>query len=121
LTCLFCDDGLDAEWTTGRIVDQLHLCLIKVFDDDGVTRSYESQAEDLIHRIPLYRPIPCFTVYLDDLTPKVKKELAALDKKTLNRVMIEAIGRVFEGIHQNYYLSRVRKSLKWRLTRKNDH
>jgi hypothetical protein len=116
LTCLFCDDDdLKAKWTASRIVDQVYLCLIKVFDEDGVTRKYEIQAEHLIYRIPLYRPIPYFTIYLDDLSPKVKLELVALDKKTLNLVMIEAIGRIFEGIHQNYFLARVRKSLNWRL------
>jgi hypothetical protein len=121
LTCLFCDDNeLTAKWTTGRIIDQLQICLIKVFSDDGVTRWYESQVEYLIYRIPVYRPIPYFTVYLDDLTPKLKKELASLDKKTLERVMIEAIGRIFEGIDPNYYLARVRKLLRWRILKKND-
>ena len=103
------------EWSTCRITDELNMCLIKVIELDGCTRKYEKLADFLLYRIPAYRPLPYFIISLSDLDVKLKQELTRLDKKSLNYVTREAVGRIFEGLDhrsRDYYLSRVRNLLK---------
>jgi hypothetical protein len=81
----------------------------------GPVRKYQEQAENLIYRIPVYRPTPSFFVELHDLSYKVKQELHSLDDKTLDRVMKEAIARIFENINERYFLLSVKKLLRWEI------
>jgi hypothetical protein len=63
----------------------------------------------------VYRPTPSFIVNLTDLSDKIKSELEGLDEQSLDGVLKEAIGRIFEGINERYYLLSVKKLLKWKL------
>lgn len=78
---------------------------------------YEAQAKYKIYRIPVFRPPPDFVVHLKHLDYFVKKELASLDKETLDYVMKEAIGRLCEAVDKRYFLLRVKPLLRWRLER----
>ena len=103
-------------WTIDRLKEELYLHLMKVTEKDGPHRmKYQEQAKYLMYRIPVYRPIPSFTINVQDLTEKLKSELESLDYKSLNDVLKEAIGRIFEGINERYYLLSVKKLLKWKL------
>ena len=106
-------------WSTERLIDELFLELDNVKEIDeksGLTkRKYEEQAKWLMHRIPVYRPAPPFIINLSDLPTRIKEELADLDNKTLDYVMKESIGRIFEGIDQCYFRLSVRRFLQWEI------
>jgi hypothetical protein len=107
-------------WSTGRLIDELFLELDNVKEIDeksGLTkRKYEEQAKWLMHRIPVYRPVPAFIINLSHLDSKrIKEELADLDNKTLDYVLKESIGRIFESIDQRYFRLSVRRFLKWEI------
>lgn len=88
---------------------------MKVTEKYGSLMKYREQAKYLMYKIPVYQPSPSFIVNVVDLTDKLKSELENLDYQSLNDVMKEAIGRIFESINQRYYLLSVKKSLKWKL------
>jgi hypothetical protein len=106
----------EMQWTTQRLIDELFLCLMRAKGEaDSTKRKYEEQAKYLIYRIRLHRPPPYFIVNIKDLSHKIKEELASLEEKSLNNVMNEAIGRIFEQIDERYYLLSVKRLLKWKL------
>jgi DNA-binding transcriptional ArsR family regulator len=119
----------DEVWSTEAIVDELTIalrdtksffCLINMSDVnvDALLRSlYESQAIYKMYRIPVFRPPPPFVIHLKHLDYHLKKELASLDKETLDYVIKEAIGRICEGIDKRYFLLSVKPLLRWRLER----
>ncbi len=115
MTAIFSFKSDVREWSTSRIIDELNLSLIKVLGSDGCTRKYENHARWLLYRIPIYLPMPYFIISLRDLNTKLKKQLASLDRRTLEYVMKEGVGRIFEGLDynsRNYFLIRVRPLLK---------
>ena len=105
----------DEQWTTNRLIEELYLNMMSVRKD--TIRKYQEQAENLIYRIPVYKPIPYFYVELGDLSYKIKKELHALNDKALDNVMKEAIGKIFENIDEPYFLLSVKKLLKWEIVK----
>jgi hypothetical protein len=115
------DKGIKHEgWTTERLIDEFYLHLmnyeIQTDKETGRKRSkYEHAAEDLIYRIPVYQPVPSFIVNMNDLTDKLNEELRNLDDKSLNEVMKQAIGRIFENINERYFKLSVKKLLKCEL------
>jgi hypothetical protein len=100
-------------WTLDKLKQEVYLDL--KIRSGQIERKYEDQAKDLIHKIPVYKPIPNFIVNLADVSDRVKIELSSLDSKPLNDVMKEAIGRIFENIDERYFLLNVKKLLKWEL------
>jgi hypothetical protein len=127
--------GLDSSdtnvevWSAEAIADELTIamldtktffCLINGSDVNVSTllRSlYGAQAKYKMYRIPVFRPPPAFVVYLKHLDADMKKELASLDKETLDYVMKEAVGRICEVIDKRYFLLSVKPHLRWRLER----
>jgi hypothetical protein len=75
---------------------------------------YEAQAKYKIYRVPVFRPPPAFVIHLKHLDYHLKKELASLDKETLDYVMKEAVGRICEVIDKRYFLLSVKPLLRWR-------
>lgn len=100
-------------WTTDRLTEELYLNLMSI--RKGFTRKYQQQAENLIFRIPVYKPTPTFYVELGDLSYKVKQELHGLNDKALDKIMKEAIGKIFENINERYFLLSVKKLLRWEI------
>jgi hypothetical protein len=102
-------------WTTTRLIEELYLHLMRVIiNHDSPKRKYKEQAMYLMYRIPVYRPTPPFIIGVQDLGDKLKAELEALDHESLNDVLKDAIGRIFESINERYYLLHVKKVLKWK-------
>lgn len=100
-------------WTTDRLIEELYLNLMCVYK--GFTRKYQEQVENLIYRIPVYKPTPVFYVEKRDLSYKIKSELRSLNDKSLDKVMKEAIGKIFENINERYFLLSVKKLLRWEI------
>jgi hypothetical protein len=103
----------DEPWTTNRLTEELYLNLMGV--RKGPIRKYQEHAENLMYRIPVYKPTPTFYVELVDLSYKIKQELHGLNDKSLDRVMKEAIGKIFENINERYFLLSVKKLLRWEI------
>ena len=45
------------------------------FENEQYIRKYEQQANDLIDRIPLHRPVHTYVTYKRDLTERLNKEM----------------------------------------------
>jgi hypothetical protein len=130
------------EWTTEAVVDELayRLCTFKIaavactldfnkknydqYNENGneifVSNKYIKQAEQLIYRIPIWRPPPEFLVSLSDLTPRLRAELRQLLKaksyKTVNYITQHALAVVFECVNERYFhLSIGIGQIRWRL------
>jgi len=101
------------EWTTEKLIDELYLHLMSV--RKGPVRKYQEQAENLMYRIPVYKPTPTFYVELADLSYKIKQELHGLNDKALNKVMKEAIARIFKNIDERYFLLSAKRLLRWEI------
>lgn len=78
------------------------------------TRAYYDQAKELMYRIPVYRPIPTFKVYLNHLSDKLKRELDdySKDRRSLTYVLKQSVGRIFENIDTEYYHNSVASLLE---------
>ena len=63
-------------------------------------------------KIGILSPIPEFLISLSDLSPKLVKELAILDKKTREFVLKQAVGRIFEDINAKLYHNSISRVLK---------
>jgi hypothetical protein len=83
---------------------------------NGVLRRlYEEQAKYKMYRIPVFRPLPVFVLYLKHLDERLKKELASLERESKDYVMKEAVSRIFEQVDKHFFLLSVKPLLKWRL------
>jgi hypothetical protein len=102
-------------WTTDYAMRKLKLELA-TFEVDG-SRKYYEQAKYLQYRIAVYKPVPIFTVYLSDLSQRMVDELRSLDPKTLEYVLKQAVGRLFEDLNAEYYHNSVSSMLRVRLKR----
>lgn len=68
----------------------------------------------MLYRIPLYKPTPVYTVKVSDLRSDLEAELDDLDDGTLNEVMTDSIGHLFENENRDYFLLSVKRLLQWR-------
>jgi hypothetical protein len=103
-------DGDD--YTIERTVDELYLCLMTVKDD-----LYYKQAYALTYLIPVYRPRPVFEIKIADLNEQVKRELDTRwnDRRIINYILKEAVGRIFECVEEKYFFLSVKRLLQVRL------
>jgi hypothetical protein len=104
-------------WTIGRLIDEIYLELMRAVRIHGTSsvKKYQDQAKYLMYRIPVCRPSSPFKINVVDLTSRLGQELESLDGETLDCVMKEAIGRIFENINERYFLLSVKHLLKWEL------
>jgi hypothetical protein len=104
--------------TDARLTDELFLNIIRHKHLDEKTGLVKSTYEDHV-KILYYVPDPVFILHLSHIEDnKIKQELAELvdDQKTLDDVMRDAIGKVFECItsERQYNLS-IRNRLRWEI------
>lgn len=107
-------------WTLEYLIDQLYLHLWvveEIYDEKVHSRKYQAQAQALMYKIPVYRPVPAFIVNLSDLPEYIIKKLEACDKQGCDYVIKSAVGRIFETINLEYYALSVARSLVVRLER----
>ena len=100
------------DYTIERTVDELYLNLMRIKDD-----LYYKQAYALMYIIPVYKPIPIFEIKIADINNQVKKELDDRwdNKRIINYILKEAVGRIFETIEERYFLLSVKRLLRVRL------
>jgi DNA-directed RNA polymerase subunit F len=112
------------KWTIERIVDELFLNLVNIteivtIEENGRSipvRKYYRQARELMKWIPIARPSPEFIINICDLTPKVRKEIESIltYRKTMQYVITQAVGRIFENLDFEYYNLSVARNLRVR-------
>jgi len=112
------------KWATECLVDEvfLNLAAIKeIITIEEKSRSirikkYYRQARELMKWIPIARPSSEFVVYIGDLTPKVRKEIESIISypKTLQYVITQAVGRIFENLDFEYYHFSIARNLRVR-------
>lgn len=84
-------------WSTAKVIDETVLNLCSIRDKDGFRR-YLKYAKWYVHRISIYNPPPSFDISRQDLSTKVKKELASYSnhKELFKEILIEIICRICE-------------------------
>jgi hypothetical protein len=118
------DEQEEDKWTTERIVDEVFLNLVRTTEsitvEDGgrsiPVRKYYRQARELMKWIPIARPSPEFVINIGDLTSKVIKEIESIISypKTLQYVITQAVGRIFENLDLECYQLSIARNLRVR-------
>jgi hypothetical protein len=106
---------VDLCWSTNYIVDRLKQCLASVVDSFDNRTYYFQALNHLYIGACEYDTALQFVVYLSDLTPRLIKELSEVDRYTLNFVLKQAVGRIFEDIDFKLYHNSISKVLKVKL------
>ncbi len=127
--------SLEDEWSDSYLVDNLkqHLATVELSKSKTQTdlldtpndkfnekfclisnRHYVNQAFHYL-KIGILSPVPEFLISLSDLSPKLVKELALLDKETREFVLKQAVGRIFEDINSKLYHNSISSVLNVRL------
>ena len=112
------------KWTIERIVDELFLNLVSTtvivtIEENGRSipvRKYYRQARELMKWIPIARPSPEFIINICDLTPRVREEIQSIIayRETLQYVLTQAVGRIFENLDFEYYNLSIARNLRVR-------
>ena len=108
-------------WSTNYTIDHLkrHLATVThtfILDNGNAviaSRKYYDQAFYL-QKIGAFKPAPSYIIYLSDLKKDTHllKELHELDKETLQYVLRQAVGRIFEDINCKLYHNSISRVLK---------
>ena len=125
----------EPEWSDSYLVDNLkqHLTTVELSKSKTPTdlldtpndkfnkyfclisnRHYVNQAFHYL-KIGILSPVPEFLISLSDLSPRLIKELAILDKRTRDFVLKQAVGRIFEEINAKLYHNSISRVLNVRL------
>jgi hypothetical protein len=118
------DEQEEDKWTIERMVDEVFLNLVRTteiitIEENGRSipvRKYYRQARELMKWIPIARPSPEFIINICDLTSKVRKEIESISAyhETIQYVLTQAVGRVFENLDFEYYHLSIARNLKVR-------
>ena len=113
---------IDDQWTTEFFIEELFQTLAStktVAQKKGreITVSpYKQQVNQLMYRIPIYKPSPPFVINWRDLTPKLQDEILRLQNdckpQIFEQIIIDCIGKLFEIENPRYYHGSVRQYLK---------
>jgi hypothetical protein len=111
-------------WTIECLIDQLflNLCSIRqtIINDNGravTIRKYYAQARELLKWIPIARlPSNEFVINIFDIRPAIRKEIESIanNHKTLQYVLAQAVGHVFENLDFEYYHLSIARNLRVR-------
>jgi hypothetical protein len=79
---------------------------------------YLQQAEHLLYKIHVYQPLPRFVIFPEDIPKGLVKELEDLGKVEMNKVITNAVRRLYESINPDYYhVNGIYGKVKWETTR----
>jgi hypothetical protein len=111
-------------WTIECLIDQLflNLCSSKqtIINDNGralTIRKYYAQARELMKWVPIAKlPSNEFVINISDITSVVRKEIENLgnNPKTLQYILTQAAGRIFENLDFEYYHLSIARNLRVR-------
>jgi hypothetical protein len=116
--CFGCDiTGKGDTFTISRLTDELFLNILRHKSLDEKTGRVKTTYEDHVRTL-YYAQTPVFILHLSHTEDKVKQELTDLidDYETLDDVMRDAIGKVFECItSEGQYNLSIRNRLRWEI------
>jgi hypothetical protein len=111
-------------WTIECLVDQLFLNLCRsrqtITNNSGRTitiRKYYAQARELMKWIPIARlPSNEFVINISDIIPAIREEIESVanSPKTLQYILTQAVGRIFENLDFEYYHLSIARNLRVR-------
>jgi hypothetical protein len=73
---------------------QIHICIY---------HPYVNQAEGWIYKINVYDQPPKFVIFTEDIPAGLAQELKGLGKVMMNKVITNAIRRIYESIDPEYF------------------
>lgn len=106
------------DWTLEFLIDELKQHLAKVIDP--VANSVNQQQFDIrkyYHRAHHYlkasafQPIPPFVIDLEDLSPRIIRELYQVDRDDCVYILRQAVGRIIEDVNSKIYHNCISKIL----------
>lgn len=110
------------QWTTACFMEELFqnlassTAVIKKNRRAITVSPYKQQVNELMYRIPIYRPSPPFIIKWSDLEPKIQSEILQLQNdckpEIFEQIIVGSVGRLFEIENPRYYHSSVRQYLK---------
>jgi hypothetical protein len=68
-----------------------------------VFHPYLNQAEGLIYKINVYRPLPVYVIWKADIPAALTKGLSTLGKIAMKRVITEVVRGIYESVDADYY------------------
>lgn len=79
---------------------------------------YLQQAEHLLYKINVYQPLPKFVITPEDIPEGLAKELEELGKVEMNKVITNAVRRLYESVDFDYYHTNgIYGKVKWETTK----
>ena len=79
-------------------------------------RFYYAQAEFYLRRINVYRPVPIFILYPNDIPEELTIELKNLKEVTRNRIFTNVVRRIYESIDEKYFHTNgIYGKVKWHM------
>jgi hypothetical protein len=100
-------------------------CTAEVVEqDDGsqwiyIFHPYIQQAEHLLYKINVYRPLPKFVIFPEDIPKGLAKELESLGKVEMNKVITNAVRRLYESVNPDYYHTNcIYGKVQWETTKR---
>jgi len=115
-----------ANFTNSALTDELTRILSEKLDcdiyEDGnrqcylsIFRPYVNQAEGLLYKINLYEDFPEFVIWQKDIPDSLARVLLDLDYFTMNKIITEAVRRLFESVDLDYlHTNSIYRKVKWR-------
>ena len=113
-------------YSVSALKDELTLRLSSVADYNidiktghiEIYHKYYEYGRKILFLINLAKEIPVFELNKTDLSPVLISQLADLDEKTLNEVIVEAIANLYESIAFDYFHKNgVRGKIKWKIVK----
>jgi hypothetical protein len=79
---------------------------------------YLDQAEALLYRINLYRPLPELVIFKEDIPPGLAHELESFGKVTMKIVITNGVRRLYESVDPDYFhINGIYGKVKWRISK----
>lgn len=113
-------------YTTAALEDEL-TCLLSsknqyeiLLGEDGtghihVFHPYLNQAEGLLYKINIYRPLPEFVIWVNDIPLGLALALERLGNVAMKRIITNAVRRLYESVNPEYYHKNgIHGKVKWR-------
>jgi hypothetical protein len=119
------NDKYNNPWSLSKIEDELLLHLSTYAEAEILNKNkilirhpYQEEAEFILYRINLAKPIPVFIIFESLLPKRIRQELIDLKKfdiNEFNRTVTNVLKRLYEAIDYEYFhISGISGKIYWR-------
>ena len=95
--------------------------LVRLLSSNGTAtfHPYLQQAEEHLYKINASQPVPKFTIFFEDVPEGLSRELQSLGKSEMNKVITNAVRRLYESVDPEYYHTNgIYGKVKWETAKK---